>query len=46
MIETYIVIVLTGICNGIGTSIGIYLANRGLLKHMDKVGINGFKQSK
>jgi uncharacterized protein YneF (UPF0154 family) len=37
--EDYITIIVTGLCTGLGSSIGNYLATRYLLKHLDKVSL-------
>jgi len=39
-------LIIAGLCTGIGSAIGNYLANRGFIKYMEKVNLNGIKQNK
>jgi hypothetical protein len=37
MLESYLMLIITGLCTGLGSAIGNYLANRGLIKHLEKI---------
>lgn len=36
-IDLYIGMAITGLCTGIGSTIGSYIANRGIVKHIDRL---------
>lgn len=36
-LDTIVGFVVGGFCTGLGSAVGVYLANRGLIKHLEKV---------
>jgi hypothetical protein len=43
LVQAAVTGIFTGSCTGFGAAIGIWLANRSLIKHLDKLG-NGVKK--
>jgi uncharacterized protein YneF (UPF0154 family) len=36
-LDSMLQIIIVGICTGVGSSIGTYFVNRGLIKHLEKI---------